>query len=92
MYHDLCVCVLVQRDCVMGTVPLRRGARLYVYVKRDVCICQKRRMYMSKETYIYVKRDLCICQKRRMYMSKETYVYVKRDVWFEADMGACPAS
>ena len=50
----------------------------YVYDKRDLCIWQKRPMYMAKETYVYGKRDLCIWQKRPMYMAKEAYVYGKR--------------
>jgi len=49
--------------------------------------CQKRPIYMSKDTYLYVKRYLLICQKRPIYMSKwpiykakETYLQGKRDL------------
>jgi len=43
-------------------------------------LCQKSRVYMSKETYLYDKRDMFIWQKRCVYMSKETGLYDKTDV------------
>ena len=38
----------------------------YVCAKRlhrDLCMCGKRPMYVSKETYVYAKRDLCMCKE-----------------------------
>jgi len=49
-------------------------------VIRDLSICQKRLMNVSKETNECVIRDLSICQKRRMNVSKETNECVIRDL------------
>jgi len=70
------------------------GLGTYLYGKRDLCIWNKRPIYMEKETYLYLciwqKRPmhmaketclyLCIWQKRPMHMVKETYLYGKRDL------------
>ena len=65
-------------------------------VKRDMHICQKRHVYMSKETCIYVKRHwtkgCCMsaytymllvycCANIYIYVSKETCIYVNRDLY-----------
>jgi hypothetical protein len=58
----------------------RERERNAMRVKRDLCMCQKRSMYVSKEIYVCVNRDLRMCQKRSMYVSKEIYVCVIRDL------------
>jgi hypothetical protein len=49
--------------------------------QNKVRTCQKRPVYMSKETCVYVKRDLLTCQKRPAYgccMSLNMRALVKR--------------
>jgi len=43
----------------------------YIYVKRDLHLCEKRPLCMSQVTYIYVKSDLYLFQKRPISMSKQ---------------------
>jgi hypothetical protein len=70
----VCVCVYPHRQRPMLD-PCQRlqlsqtrlqsvSSKSTLYVKRDLCLCQKRPMYVPKETYVCVKRDLCMCQKR----------------------------
>jgi len=58
---------------------------MYIYVKRDTCTCQKRHMYMSKETYVHTKKTLLSHARARNLndVKKDIYIhtYVKRDVF-----------
>jgi len=63
----------------------------YVYMKRDLCIYDKRPMCIERDLYIYIKRpihmkrDLCtgsrptpsVYMKRDLYTWKRTYVHEK---------------
>jgi len=61
-----------------GLTDTKRDIHIYVYVKRDIYVCQKRRIYIQN-------RQSCGCtgegldryQKRHTYV----YIYVKRDIY-----------
>jgi len=56
----LYICLLTERHFREGKFLARAQSHSHERVKRDLCVCQKRPIYMSTETYVYVKRDLYI--------------------------------
>jgi len=61
---------------------MKRGLYLHekacIFMKRDLCIYEKRPISQWKETYVSMKRDLYLNQKRPISQWKEAHISTKR--------------